>query len=583
LVGLAESVNLVQYLVARKIGRKEDPKFRLNDLCDYLWATEKAQFDALETACGMKVNCGPINCPDNLFRQSHLSRSDWAKFVNSFDIKAQSEPVGASKRTMNQASPAIVLDTFEAFLSYKPRGVQRARTGSSSTATTIPANPRQDFVNIRVWEDFSGAVEQMYTELRAGNQWKRHVTSFPVYLPNGLCYKVKKEMTVASVHSKTVLEPVHSMCDSLGIRGSFLLGDNGAALNPDSVWVQSVQGDDEHDSCRLVLELKTPWAFPSVPDGDLAGAYRAACQPSASKCMFLADPKRILMHQSIDPSPQSPQRKVKNAVEQLWAYMTVNHLLYGVLSTHQETYFFRRHDPNTTPSHSTAQLEISLAISHDSEPPVTLMAAWLYMLQAVNKQYFYASPFSTPSMRRARKISITYERRDLGVSDVYFGQRLLVHGAAGTAVDGHCGPYTNCIMKLVDGLNGPKGSVDILQKEVRVFQRLESLQGTVIPRFYQYGMLWDWLHLIAMEDCGEPLHEDEIAGHAGKIRELVQALHDNGVLHGDVRKANILKDGQGQIRLIDFSHSKFQGDDGLDWDRECQQELATIDTLNEID
>jgi hypothetical protein len=523
-----------------------------------------------------------VQSTDNLFRQSNLSRSDWANFVNSFAIKSQPEPVGAS-RTMNQASSAIVLDTVESFLNYKPRAVQRARIGSSSTATTIPANPRQDFVNIRVWEDFSGAVGQMYTELRAGDRRRWQAGPFKIHLPIGTCYSAKKETTIVSVHAETVLQPVRSMVDSLGIHGNFISGDNGAALNPDGVWVQSVQGDDEHDSCRLVLEFKTPWAFPSVPDGDLARAYRAACLPTASKYLPLADPEEIFIVQATDQSPQSSQRKVKNAVEQLWAYMTVNHLLYGVLTTHQETYFFRRHDPNTTPSHSTAQLEISLAISHDSEPPVTLMAAWLYMLQAVNKQYFYASPFSTPSMRRARKISITYERRDLGVSDVYFGQRLLVHGAAGTAVDGHCGPYTDCIMKLVDGLNGPKGSVDILQKEVRVFQRLELLQGTVIPHFYQYGLLWDWLHLIAMEDCGEPLHEDEIAGHAGKIRELVQALHDNGVLHGDVRKANILKDGQGQIRLIDFSHSKFQGDDGLDWDSECQQELAMIDTLNEID
>jgi serine/threonine protein kinase len=289
------------------------------------------------------------------------------------------------------------------------------------------------------------------------------------------------------------------------------------------------------------------------------------------------------MLQDADTSSQSPQQKVKKAVEQLWAYMTVNHLLYGVLTTHQETYFFRRHDPNTAPDHSTAQLEISLAISHDSEPPVTLMASWLYMLQAVNKQYFYSSPYNTPRMRRARKTPITYEQQGLSVSDVYFGERLLVHGAAGTAVDGHCGHHTNCVMKLVDGLNGPEGSVETLEREVQVFQRLQNLQGTVIPRFFRYGMLWDWLHLIAMENCGEPLHEAEIAGHAGRIRELVQALHDKGVLHGDIRRDNILKDGKGNVRLIDFSHSKFKEDEDVDWERECQQELAMIDTLNEID
>jgi hypothetical protein len=484
---------------------------------------------------------------------------------------------------MNQASPAIVLDTVEAFLNYRPRGVDRARMGSSSTATTKPANPRNDVVDIRVWEDFPNTVAQLYTQLQAGNRWTRHITPFPIRLPRGLRHKVKKETTVESVYFKNVLEPLEVMAESLGIHGSFIFGDNGAALNPDAVWMQSEQSDEEYDSCRLVIEFKTPWAFPPVPNGNLADAYIAACLPTAGKWLRLIELEEILNIYEADTSPQSPLQKVKKAVEQLWAYMTVNHLLYGVLTTHQETYFFRRHDPDAVPADTTTQLEISLAISHESEPPVTLMAAWLYMLQAVNKQYFYSSPFNTPRIRRARKMPISYEQNGLSVNDVYFGQRLLVHGAAGTAVDGHCGPYMDCVMKLVDGLNGPGGSVETLKREVQVFQRLEALQGTIIPSFYQYGRLWDWLHLIAMENCGAPLEVNEVACHTGTIRGLVQALHNKGVLHGDIRKANILKDKQGQIRLIDFSHSKLKEDEDVDWEHECQQELAMIDTLDEID
>jgi hypothetical protein len=112
-------------------------------------------------------------------------------------------------------------------------------------------------------------------------------------------------------------------------------------------------------------------------------------------------------------------------------------------------------------------------------------------------------------MRRSVKSTKTYERQDLSTADVYFGQRPLVHGAAGTAVDGHCGQHTDCVVKPVDGLNGPDGSADIVKKEVRVSQHLEAPQGTVIPRFYQSGSLWGWLYVIAMEDCGEPLHDDE--------------------------------------------------------------------------
>jgi hypothetical protein len=182
---------------------------------------------------------------------------------------------------MHQASSAIVLDTVEAFLNYRPHGVERARTGSSSTKTTRPSNPRKDVVDIRVWEDFPGAVGQMYTELKAGNQWKRHVTSFPVYLPNGPCYKVKREMETTTVHMETVLLSVKSVVDSLGIRGTFRLGDSGAALNPDGAWLHLDK--DDNTTVRLVMEFKTPWAFPSVPQGDLAEAYIAACLPTAGK------------------------------------------------------------------------------------------------------------------------------------------------------------------------------------------------------------------------------------------------------------------------------------------------------------
>jgi hypothetical protein len=50
LMGLAENVSLVEYLVARKSGNKEHSMFDLNDPCDYLWTLEKAPFDALKRA-----------------------------------------------------------------------------------------------------------------------------------------------------------------------------------------------------------------------------------------------------------------------------------------------------------------------------------------------------------------------------------------------------------------------------------------------------------------------------------------------------------------------------------------------------
>jgi hypothetical protein len=50
LAALARSVALTIHLKLRKVGRQEDPRITLNDLCDYLWPLEKDPFDALKTA-----------------------------------------------------------------------------------------------------------------------------------------------------------------------------------------------------------------------------------------------------------------------------------------------------------------------------------------------------------------------------------------------------------------------------------------------------------------------------------------------------------------------------------------------------
>jgi hypothetical protein len=50
LIALARSVTLTQYLVQRKIGRQEDPKITLKDLCEYLWTSENDPFEALKSA-----------------------------------------------------------------------------------------------------------------------------------------------------------------------------------------------------------------------------------------------------------------------------------------------------------------------------------------------------------------------------------------------------------------------------------------------------------------------------------------------------------------------------------------------------
>jgi hypothetical protein len=116
-------------------------------------------------------------------------------------------------------------------MNYAPCGVQRARTGSSSTATTLLANAQTDVVNCRVWEDFSGQVSQMYNDLNAGDMWKKHV-SRPVCLSAEPFIDVANEMNMASVHSNAAFQPAKHLVHSFGVRGCFHVKRQRSCLEP---------------------------------------------------------------------------------------------------------------------------------------------------------------------------------------------------------------------------------------------------------------------------------------------------------------------------------------------------------------
>ena len=45
------------------------------------------------------------------------------------------------------------------------------------------------------------------------------------------------------------------------------------------------------------------------------------------------------------------------------------------------------------------------------------------------------------------------------------------------------------------------------------------------------------------------------------VRRAYDALHDAGVLHGDVRQPNLLYAGDNRALIVDFEHARFRGGD----------------------
>ena len=100
---------------------------------------------------------------------------------------------------------------------------------------------------------------------------------------------------------------------------------------------------------------------------------------------------------------------------------------------------------------------------------------------------------------------------------------------------------------------------------------LAAIQGNAIPKFLEAGewkgqpwLLMEWYAGVdaqtACEESGRALCPSRVA-LAGRILESYTALHEQGVVHGDVHPRNILVDRAGGVRLIDFGYGRRTGGD----------------------
>lgn len=113
---------------------------------------------------------------------------------------------------------------------------------------------------------------------------------------------------------------------------------------------------------------------------------------------------------------------------------------------------------------------------------------------------------------------------------------------------------------------GPKGEValkvartdaqrEALAREARALTHLGVHPGLV--RFIDAAPDFTW---IALERVfGLPLdkwatHETpiDVAAAIGRLADVVAAVHEKGVIHGDIKPANVLVDVEGDVKLLDF-------------------------------
>lgn len=357
--------------------------------------------------------------------------------------------------------------------------------------------------------------------------------------------------------------PLESLLRALGIVSLFKrpAGDTQVLFNPDIVWKI---GAELNSNLGLVIEVKPWWSFDCIDD--------------------------IVEQYHEDIGKEAKDTKVVKALQQLYGYMSYNYMRYGILTTYKSTYFLRRKGNST--------LAISKPIPLNSGN-LTILQYWLFVLCKSHQEGFYSSPagnpFDTifytstgkPFQQKLKPIMFNsgiYQNKKYNLVDIQSSQikfadlterkhGALSRGCCGAVISGSIFNIEDIKFKTIDSFNNAD-AMEICLKEIAVYEKLESLQGSVIPHFYGFFNLHGIL-IMALEDCGSPLAVCNIHLFRDQIDYAIKIINNHGLKHCDLESReskgqkvypNILVK-QNKIRIIDFHISKITDDtvDDMEW------------------
>jgi serine/threonine protein kinase len=108
------------------------------------------------------------------------------------------------------------------------------------------------------------------------------------------------------------------------------------------------------------------------------------------------------------------------------------------------------------------------------------------------------------------------------------------------------------------------------KSEIRLARKVRHRNVCTIHDFgEEQGLLFISMELVEGADLkqllrgADALSQDEAYGLAIQIAEGLQAVHDAGIIHRDLKTPNVMRDASGQARLMDFGIAKLQGSESL--------------------
>jgi hypothetical protein len=405
---------------------------------------------------------------------------------------------------------------------------------STNKDGTVPTNPRECGHNFEQWENFDEEVEAFYSG--KCSQIGSTVVDFSPGLMESL--NCGSEYEVQDRFLTNIAKPLKVLLSSLGVPSFFkrATGDDQVLFDPDFVWKI---GNETECNLGVVIEVKSWWSFE----------------------MF----KNVVTQYEKEIDYEKDTKLVKG-IHQIYGYMSYNYLRYGILTTYKGAYFLKR----STEKSKQSILSISQPKFLTQK---SFLKYWLFVLFQSYQEGFYSSPTGDPFCASDKPIeAITlspnccrYDLHDIRSSQISFAdnvvQRVVNKGCVGSVISGSISACEEDIkLKMLDSFNNDK-ALEICKAEISFYKQLESLQGSLIPKFYGFFNLHGFL-ILALEDCGNPITESEYLQFKDEIDAAVAQIESFGVSHCDLEcrggiYPNILnKDGS--IRIIDFHVSTFQ-------------------------
>jgi predicted Ser/Thr protein kinase len=285
------------------------------------------------------------------------------------------------------------------------------------------------------------------------------------------------------------------------------------------------------------------------------------------KTLFTLDSHLIdLRIQSAQDDPA-----VKNTVEQVMGYLNFNGLIYGLLSSYQNTWFLKRE----------ADKFVSKAIAFDNlNPTLYRCIGYLISLVRLSPTELKVDPPLRRSTRIANQDSFNYSgepddlvlsRNSLGISSSFSRysegyddfdlpnnfsitklQECIGSGFCGKVFKWHDSGVTAAV-KVCDAYKSREGA-SALRNEANVYRKLKDIQGKLIPRLLFYGEAWGFYFLATTFIEGH--HPTKIQEVQDNLDKVLDKVRESGVIHGDVKTSNVIVSPDNELFLIDFSHAR---------------------------